>query len=89
MLDIEEFTCHMVVINSGGAKMPRTQRLIINDETAIYHVMSRTALDGFPLGDIEKDFMLDLIRRYASLYLVEILGFCLMGSHYLCEASHK
>jgi REP element-mobilizing transposase RayT len=44
--------------------------------------MSRTALDGFPLGDIEKDFMLDLIRRYAELYLVEILGFCLMGNHF-------
>ncbi len=62
--------------------MPRTQRLIINDETAVYHVMSRTALDGFPLNDIEKDFMLDLIRRYSSLYFIEILGFCLMGNHF-------
>jgi putative transposase len=62
--------------------MPRTSRLIINDETAVYHVMSRTALGGFPLGDIEKDFMLDLIRKYADLYLVEILGFCLMGNHF-------
>jgi REP element-mobilizing transposase RayT len=62
--------------------MPRTQRLKISDETAVYHVMSRTALDGFPLGDIEKDFMLALIRRYAKLYLVEILGFCLMGNHF-------
>jgi len=62
--------------------MPRTQRLIVNDETAVYHVMSRTALDGLPLGDIEKDFMLDLIRRYSKLYLVEILGFCLMGNHF-------
>ena len=26
--------------------------------------------------------MLDLIRRYATLYLVEILGFCLMGNHF-------
>jgi REP element-mobilizing transposase RayT len=34
------------------------------------------------LGDVEKDFMLDLIRRYAALYLVEILGFCLMGNHF-------
>ena len=68
--------------NQGGEKMPRTQRLKINDETAVYHVMSRTALDGFPLGDVEKDFMLDLIRRYAALYLVEILGFCLMGNHF-------
>ena len=62
--------------------MPRIRRLIINDETAVYHVMSRTALDGFPLGDVEKDFMLDLIWRYSSLYLVEILGFCLMGNHF-------
>ena len=44
--------------------------------------MSRTALDGFSLGDIEKDFMLDLIQRYAALYFVEILGFCLMGNHF-------
>jgi hypothetical protein len=69
--------------------MPRTQRLKISDETAVYHVMSRTALDGFPLGDVEKDFMLDLIRRYAALYLVEISGFCLMGNHILCRALHK
>ena len=69
--------------------MPRTQRLIVDDQSTVYHVMSRTALDGFPLGDIEKDFMLDLIRRYAALYLVEILGFCLMGNHILCRALHK
>jgi REP element-mobilizing transposase RayT len=45
--------------------------------------MSRTALDGFPLGDVEKYFMLNLIRSYAAMYLVEILGFCLMGNHIL------
>jgi REP element-mobilizing transposase RayT len=56
--------------------------MVIDDETTVYHVMSRTALDGFPLGDIEKDFMLDLIKRYSALYLVEILGFCLMGNHF-------
>jgi len=33
------------------------------------------------ISDVEKDFMLDLIRRYAKLYLIEILGFCLMGNH--------
>ena len=62
--------------------MPRIPRMLIDDETTVYHVMSRTALDGFPLGDIEKDFMLDLVKRYAALYLVEILGFCLMGNHF-------
>jgi len=62
--------------------MPRTSRLIVENEKAVYHVMSRTALDGFPLQDIEKDFMLDLIKRFSSLYFTEILGFCLMGNHF-------
>jgi hypothetical protein len=62
--------------------MPRTSRLIVTDEKAVYHVMSRTALDGFPLKDVEKDFMLDLIKRYSALYFTEILGFCLMGNHF-------
>jgi REP element-mobilizing transposase RayT len=62
--------------------MPRTSRLIISDEKAVYHVMSRTALDGFPLKDVEKDFMLDLIKRFSSLFFTEILGLCLMGNHF-------
>ena len=62
--------------------MPRTSRLIISGEKAVYHVMSRTALDGFPLKDVEKDFMLGLIKRFSALYFTEILGFCLMGNHF-------
>jgi len=34
--------------------MPRTSRMIIQNETAVYHIMSRTALDGFPLDAVEK-----------------------------------
>jgi REP element-mobilizing transposase RayT len=44
--------------------------------------MSRTALDGYPLGDVEKDFLLDLLKRFSALYFTEILGFCLMGNHF-------
>jgi REP element-mobilizing transposase RayT len=44
--------------------------------------MSRTALDGFPLQDVEKDFLLELIKRFSSLYFTEMLGFCLMGNHF-------
>ena len=62
--------------------MPRMSRLIISDEKALYHVMSRTALDGFPLKDVEKDYMLALIKKFSSLYFAEILGFCLMGNHF-------
>jgi len=28
--------------------MPRTRRLVNGEEKAAYHIMSRTALDGFP-----------------------------------------
>jgi putative transposase len=33
--------------------MPRIARMVIEDATTAYHVMSRTALDGFPLKDVE------------------------------------
>ena len=62
--------------------MPRTSRMIISGEQAVYHVMSRTALVGYPLGDVEKDFLLNLIKRMSKLYFTEILGFCLMGNHF-------
>ena len=42
--------------------------------------MSRTALDGFVLGDVEKDFLLDVMKRYSGLYFTEIIGFCIMGN---------
>ncbi|MDD2391175.1 MAG: hypothetical protein PHP23_15800 [Desulfobacterales bacterium] len=62
--------------------MPRTSRMIVSNETAVYHVMSRTALDGFPIGDVEKDFLLGLIKRFSKLYFTEIIGFCLLDNHF-------
>jgi REP element-mobilizing transposase RayT len=56
--------------------------MIIDGEKAVYHVMSRTALDGFPLKNVEKDFLLEAIKRFSSLYSTKILGFCLMGNHF-------
>jgi putative transposase len=51
--------------------MPRIARLVVKGEPAVYHVMSRTALDGFVLGDVEKDFLFDLIARLSSVYFSE------------------
>lgn len=62
--------------------MPRVSRMIVQDKTAVYHVMSRTALDGFPLEAFEKDFLLDLIKRMAILFFTEVYGFALMGNHF-------
>ena len=62
--------------------MARIRRLLDQSRPTVYHVMSRTALDGFPLGDIDKDILVGFIRRYAKLYFVDILGFCVMGNHF-------
>jgi len=44
--------------------------------------MSRTALDGFVMGDVEKDHLMKLIRHFSSVYFAEVLGFCIMGNHF-------
>ncbi len=51
--------------------MPRIARLIVKEEDAVYHVMSRTALDGYVIGDVEKDFLLNLIKRLSMVYFAE------------------
>ncbi len=33
--------------------MPRIRRMVLKGEDAVYHVMSRTALDGYVLGDTD------------------------------------
>jgi len=64
--------------------MPRIARMIIKDEPAVYHVMSRTALDGYVLGDVEKEYLVELIKKLSKVYFAEVLGFCVMGNHVLC-----
>ena len=56
--------------------------MLITGEPTAYHVMSRTALDGFVLKDVEKEFLLRLIKKMSSVYFVELLGFCIMGNHF-------
>ena len=64
--------------------MARIPRILLNKqgESTVYHVMSRTALDGFPMKDVEKDFLLELVKRLSGLYFVEVLGFCWMDNHF-------
>ena len=62
--------------------MPRIARLKVTGQPAVYHIISRTALDGFVLGDVEKEFLLNLIKRLSKVYFAEVLGFCIMGNHF-------
>ncbi len=56
-------------------------RFVRLDQPTIYHIVNRTALDGYPLLDQDKDHLLSLIVRLSRLYFVDLLGFCLMGNH--------
>jgi REP-associated tyrosine transposase len=62
--------------------MPRIARMVVRGEKSVYHVMSRTALDGFPFGAAEKDEFVKIIQKFSKLYFVEVLGFCIMGNHF-------
>ncbi|MBU1054911.1 MAG: transposase [Proteobacteria bacterium] len=62
--------------------MPRIARMIVPDQKTVYHVMSRTALDGYPFNDIEKDKLVDIIKRLSKIYFTDILGYCIMGNHF-------
>ena len=63
-------------------EMARIPRILNSGEPTVYHLMSRTALDGFPLGDVEKDYFVQLVRKFSRIYFVEVLGFCCMGNHF-------
>ncbi len=62
--------------------MPRIARMVLKGEPGVYHIVSRTALDGFVIRDVEKEYLLNLIRRLSSIYFAQVLGFCLMGNHF-------
>ncbi len=62
--------------------MARIPRMIIPEESTTYHVMSRTALPAYPMGPVENDYLLGLIKRFSQVYFSEIIGLCLMGNHF-------
>ncbi|WP_045220273.1 transposase [Desulfonatronum thioautotrophicum] len=62
--------------------MARIPRFTRHDQPTVYHIMSRTALDGFPLQDTEKDYLMATVAKLCKIYFVDLLGFCLMGNHF-------
>ena len=62
--------------------MPRIARMLIQEKEAVYHVMSYTALPGLPTGDVEKDYLFNLIKQLSKVYFVEMLGISLMSTHF-------
>ena len=69
-------------MHKGGLVMPRTARMIVKGEDAIYHIISKTTLTGYVLGDIEKDYLFNLIKWMSEVFFVEVFGYCIMGNHF-------
>nr|CBX31874.1 hypothetical protein N47_O12930 [uncultured Desulfobacterium sp.] len=62
--------------------MPRIARMIVPDQKTVYHVMSRTAVEGYPFSDVEKNRLVDIIKHLSRIYFSDILGYCIMGNHF-------
>lgn len=64
--------------------MPRIPRMVVTDpgQKVAYHVISRTALDGLPFKQVEKDELVRIIQRYSAVYAVDVVGYAIMGSHF-------
>ena len=62
--------------------MPRIARMLNKGEKTVYHVISRTALDGFPFQDVEKEALGKIIKKFSLIYFTDIMGFCVMGNHF-------
>ena len=60
----------------------KRRRLLVEGESAVYHVMSRTALKRYLLGPKEKEVFCALLRQQADFCGVEVLTFCVMGNHF-------
>ncbi|GAB6163088.1 hypothetical protein JCM12298_22480 [Desulfothermus naphthae] len=62
--------------------MPRIARFLKEDEPTVYHEISRTALEGLPFRDEDKEYMLELIKKWSKIFFVDVLGFAIMGNHF-------
>lgn len=61
--------------------MSRIARMLRPDKLTVYHVISHSALLGFPLSDADKDHLVFLLHKLTKLFFVDILGYCMMGNH--------
>ena len=41
-----------------------------------------TTLEGFVLGDVEKDYLFNLIKWMSEVFFIEVYGYCIMGNHF-------
>lgn len=81
-LDLWWEACFIRRMNVSLIRRPGLRRIIRSSETAVYHVISRTAYKRFTLGDNEKEMFRRMMWRQAAFCGVEVLSFCVMSNHF-------
>ncbi len=71
--------------------MARIPRILITGDPTVYHIISRTALQGFPLEDIEKDFLVEQMKHASQLWFVvcAVWGRATLTCCYSYQYGHK
>ena len=54
-------------------------RIKVRSEGTVYHVMSRVALDGSALGNMEKDYLLKLVKRFSGRETLDSVNWAASG----------
>ena len=55
---------------------------IKNDGEGYYHIVSRSAMQNFILGDDDKTMFVKMLRRIAYFSGLEVLNYCVMDNHF-------
>ncbi len=63
---------------SGGFR----GRRLVQGDSAVYHVVSRTAFARCVFDAVEKERFLRILKRQAGFCGVEVLAFCVMSNHF-------
>jgi len=61
--------------------MPRPKRRWISQESGSYHIISRVAGGELLFDQMDKEYLLKLLERFASGFFIQVHAFCFMSSH--------
>ena len=62
-------------------RLHQRRRILIEGNSAVYHVMSRTVCQNFLFGEEEKEVFCRQLHRQAAFAGVEVLAYCVMSNH--------
>ena len=60
----------------------RRKRILVQGNSAVYHVMSRTACQAFLFGDGEKEVFCRQLAKQATFAGIQVLAYCVMSNHF-------